>query len=285
VIGSGGFGEVWEARQDGTGRQVAVKLLTELDTDSRKRFFREARLLEACKVCPQIVEIVEHLPRNRPPAIVMEYCQHGSLEEAIGKNGPYPWEISLWITGQMARALDFVHQCGGFHRDVKPGNMLIKSLDPKRWVVKLSDFGLGQAPDATSGMTNTACGTRAYMAPELFRGAEYTASCDIYSLGISFIQMITTSADRDLSVSIFFEPEVQILLNEMIDPIAAKRPTAAEVVRRIDEILAEVRQRHQKLPEKKKQAAMAEIGGALVAGLAIAGLVGLIAALFGGKKK
>jgi serine/threonine protein kinase len=280
ILGGGAFGEVWEGARDDTGEPVAIKLLTKLDDDSRTRFAREADILARCRSCEQIVDILDYFPTENPPAIVMDYCPHGSLEDHLKKSGTLRWEIALWFTREMAKALRFIHDLGGFHRDVKPANMLIKSLDETQWVVKLSDFGLGRDPNLTSNMTHEARGTIPYMAPELFLGGSFTANCDIYALGVSFIHMVTGVPNRELAISMFFEPTVRVLLDTMLAKDPAQRPTATELIASINEILKERRSRNDQLALVTKTTERNDLAGILIGGLVVAGIVGLIAALF-----
>ena len=187
-IAVGGMGEVWEAEDIRLGRSVAVKVLRpELSGDPEflHRFRVEARTVASIDHSG-IAAVYDYGEDDGPHGgahtayLVMELVRGEPLSSLIAR-GPLEPEQTLRIMEQSARALQAAHERGYVHRDVKPGNILIR-VDGK---VKLTDFGIAKAADAVpvtrSGMV---MGTAHYIAPEQASGAEAGPAGDVYSLGI-----------------------------------------------------------------------------------------------------
>jgi serine/threonine-protein kinase len=186
-IAVGGMGEVWEAEDIRLGRSVAVKVLRpELSDDPEflHRFRIEARTVASLDHSG-IAAVFDYGEDDGPSGhrtayLVMELVRGEPLSSLIAR-GPLDPEQTLRIMEQAARALQAAHERGYVHRDVKPGNILIR-VDGK---VKLTDFGIAKAADAVpvtrSGMV---MGTAHYIAPEQASGAEAGPAGDVYSLGI-----------------------------------------------------------------------------------------------------
>jgi len=186
-IAVGGMGEVWEAEDVRLGRSVAVKVLRpELSDDPEflHRFRIEARTVASLDHSG-IAAVFDYGEDDGPSGhrtayLVMELVRGEPLSSLIAR-GPLDPEQTLRIMEQAARALQAAHERGYVHRDVKPGNILIR-VDGK---VKLTDFGIAKAADAVpvtrSGMV---MGTAHYIAPEQASGAEAGPAGDVYSLGI-----------------------------------------------------------------------------------------------------
>jgi serine/threonine-protein kinase len=186
-IAVGGMGEVWEAEDIRLGRSVAVKVLRpELSDDPEflHRFRIEARTVASLDHSG--IALVHDYGEDDGPSghrtayLVMELVRGEPLSSIIAR-GPLDPDQTLRIMEQAARALQAAHERGYVHRDVKPGNILIR-VDGK---VKLTDFGIAKAADAVpvtrSGMV---MGTAHYIAPEQASGAEAGPAGDVYSLGI-----------------------------------------------------------------------------------------------------
>lgn len=187
-IAVGGMGEVWEASDTRLGRSVAVKVLkAELSDDPEflHRFRIEARTVASLDHAG-IAAVHDYGEDDSPTGggrtayLVMELVRGEPLSSRIGR-GPIPADEALDILEQAGRALFAAHERGFVHRDVKPGNILLRTDG----VVKLTDFGIAKAADAVpvtrSGMV---MGTAHYIAPEQASGEEAGPSGDVYSLGI-----------------------------------------------------------------------------------------------------
>jgi serine/threonine protein kinase/Tol biopolymer transport system component len=182
VIGEGGMGEVWKARDTRLDRSVAIKFSK---SGFNERAEREARAIAALNH-PHICTLHD----VGPDYLVMEYVDGKPL------SGPLPIETGLRYAIQIAEALDAAHRKGIVHRDLKPANILVT-----RTGVKLLDFGLAKltgeslstAATTTNALTdkNTIMGTMHYMAPEQLQGSEADARSDIFSFGCVLYEMFT----------------------------------------------------------------------------------------------
>jgi serine/threonine protein kinase len=202
ILGTGGMGEVYRARDTRLGREVAIKLLPrELadDPDRRARFERESRLLAALNH-PHVAAIhgVEEIDGR--PALVLELIEGPTLADRLA-SGPLAPEQALQIARDLAGALEAAHNKGVVHRDLKPANIKT-TLDG---VVKLLDFGLAKAmprggdPQASSrapaGEPHThdglILGTGGYMSPEQARGQQVDKRTDIWAFGCVLYEMLS----------------------------------------------------------------------------------------------
>jgi hypothetical protein len=186
VVGRGGMGTVWRARDETLDREVAVKevvLPAGLGDDERenrhRRTLREARA-SARLNHPGVVTVHDVVDEDDRPWIVMELVRARSLQELVDEDGPLPPGRVAAIGGQIAGALRAAHAMGILHRDVKPANVLV--ADDDRAV--LTDFGIAQlAGDATLTGTGLLMGSPAYMSPERVNGDPAIPASDLWALG------------------------------------------------------------------------------------------------------
>ena len=191
LIGRGGMGEIYLARDRVLGRTVAVKLLAERlaeEPELRERFRREA--LTAARLSGEqhvvtVYDVGEHAGR---PFTVMEYLPGGTLAERAQGRPVEPQQALGWLE-QAAAALDAAHRKGVVHRDVKPANLLFDGTDR----LQVVDFGIARVTDDTLGMTapGTILGTAGYLAPEQALGRETTAASDRYALAVVAYELLT----------------------------------------------------------------------------------------------
>lgn len=192
MIGSGGFGVVYQARQRALDRTVAVKVLTAyLDVNNLERFLREQRAMGRLSGHPNIVDIFQvGATASGRPYIVMPFHARGSLQETIQRSGPLPWADTVRLGIKLCGALESVHQAGGVHRDVKPGNILLTDyFEPQ-----LTDFGIARIRGGFETSTDQIVGSPAFTAPEVLRGAVPTPASDVYGLGTTLFCALTGHA-------------------------------------------------------------------------------------------
>jgi serine/threonine-protein kinase len=182
VIGEGGMGIVYLAEHRYLRQKVAVKLMKGalLENETiRRRFLDEAARAKALKH-ENVVPILDAGVTDGLPYLVMEYIEGHDLQDQLA-GGPLDPPEALRVLQPVARALDFAHERGIVHRDVKPGNILIS----KDGHVYLTDFGIARETVEKSAMTRAGAfvGTLEYAAPEQIRGEEVDGRTDIYALG------------------------------------------------------------------------------------------------------
>jgi serine/threonine protein kinase len=201
AIGSGGMGEVWRARDQKLGRDVALKVLPDVfatDADRLSRFQREAQVL-ALLNHPNIAQIYGLEDSTAQRCIVMELVEGETLADRL-KRGPIPVVEALQMAKQITEALEAAHEQGIIHRDLKPAN--IKLTPAGR--VKVLDFGLAKtfqdpqesnasnSPTMVSGSVGgVILGTAAYMSPEQARAQAVDHLSDIWAFGCVLYEMLT----------------------------------------------------------------------------------------------
>ena len=282
-LGKGGFGEVWLAQSTVTGETVAVKFLHNLDPEAVKRFRREIRLLSEEINNRFVVDVLDYNLATDQPYFVMEYCAGGSLRERVGK---FRWKEAAEVLSHTVQALRSVHRKGGYHRDIKPDNILLAhDAESGERLFKLSDFGLGRTPHNNStAMTNSPCGTTGYIAPEVLLGHGYSPAADIYSLGVTIIELITGQKNSHIAYHAGGSPlAFTNLLNKMTDNHAAQRPHLLHIVRVLDKLLNAPKRSPQMMAATLMTSpSRPQVGDWLVLG---AGALGLLALLAGGEDK
>ncbi len=190
-IGRGGMAIVYRAEDVESQRTVALKMMSHRllhSTQARQRFRQEAEVLGSLEH-PNIARLLGGFPAFSTYFLAMEYCDGPTLEEVIATTGPFPEEAVRAIVGQLARALDYLHDRGIMHRDLKPANVMMTSDG----TVKLTDFGLARpqtvSADAATTQMGALTGTPLYMAPEQLSGELGDASSDLYALACVVYEM------------------------------------------------------------------------------------------------
>ena len=195
VMGRGGMAEVYRARDIRLDRIVAIKTLrADLARDQifQARFRREAQSAASLNH-PSIVAVYdtnEDMATGEPvPYIVMEYVDGRTVRDLLQEGHRLLPERSLEIIDGVLRALDYSHQAGIVHRDIKPGNVMVT----RNGDVKVMDFGIARAmSDAQATMTQTAqmIGTAQYLSPEQARGERVDSRSDLYSTGCTLYELL-----------------------------------------------------------------------------------------------
>jgi serine/threonine protein kinase len=199
LLGAGGMGVVYKARDTRLNRSVAIKVLPRdqvSDPERKRRFIREARAASALNH-PNIITIYDIGSEGGIDFIVMEYVAGKTLDQRIPRKGMRLSE-ALKLAVQMADALAKAHSAGIVHRDLKPGNVMVS----EDGLVKVLDFGLAKLTEAESGerptrslesLTETGMivGTVSYMSPEQAEGKKVDVRSDIFSFGAVLYEMVT----------------------------------------------------------------------------------------------
>lgn len=201
MIGRGGMGAVYKARQESLDRLVAIKLLPlelSVEEDFAERFRREAHAMARLSH-PNIVAVHDHGQTDEGHFfIVMEFVEGADLAKLVAAGALDPPQ-AFSIVRQVCDALGYAHEHGFVHRDVKPGNVL---LDATHTIAKVSDFGVARLgdeaePETMKTIAGGVVGTPAYIAPEQIRdGASADLRADIYSIGVMFYELLTGELPR-----------------------------------------------------------------------------------------
>ena len=248
-LGAGGMSAVYLAQQERPRRYVAVKVLRpQLLADARQwplflaRFRREADATAALDHA-NIVPIYEFGEQDDLAYLVMPYLPDGSLAELLAHKGPLPIPQALAYVDQIASALDYAHQHGIVHRDVKPSNLL---LHPDGRLL-LADFGIARPLDQRelprvaltteagddAGLTvgGVALGTPDYMSPEQIRGERVGPAADIYALGVVSYAMLTGRSPFGGA------PTMQVLARQLNDPPPPLRLARPDAPAQLEEVI------------------------------------------------
>ncbi|MDG2222699.1 MAG: serine/threonine-protein kinase [Rubripirellula sp.] len=221
LLGAGGMGAVYKARQAGLDRVVAIKILPEEfghDVKFSLRFTREARTLAKLSH-PNIVALYEFGNVADTYYFLMEYIEGSTLRDVV-KAGELDPKHALAIVPHLCDALQYAHDKGIVHRDIKPENILM-SADG---AVKIADFGLSrivsnesQQPALTA--THQVMGTPRYMAPEQLEGMHNVDHrADIYSLGVVIYEMLT----GELPIGRFAAPSEKVEIDVRLDDVVLR---------------------------------------------------------------
>ncbi len=198
LLGSGGMGEVYLARNKNIEQFVAVKALHPKYANNpmiRARFKQEAVMLNSLNH-PNIVKFLNFVENEYGVFLIMEYVDGCTLEEYITKrNGLIVEEKAYPMFAEILNAFSYAHQHGIIHRDIKPSNIFLD----KEGHIKVMDFGIAQIiSEANSNEGGgSSMGTPAYMSPEQVYGQKLDQRSDVYSLGVLFHQMLTGRAPYD----------------------------------------------------------------------------------------
>ena len=241
LLGAGGMGEVYLARDSRLDRRVAIKVLPEshaADAEFRSRFEQEARTIAALNH-PHICTVYDVGHHQGSDYIVMELIEGTTLAERLSKQR-LSVEESVAFGIQIASALERAHRAGIVHRDLKPGNVMVT-----KGGVKLVDFGLAKGPApavVASGLSALATtpanvtapgrilGTLQYMAPEQVEGLEADARTDIFSFGAMFFEMLTGRKAFDAKSAAGL---LGAILKDEPPPVSTLQPRAPRALNRV----------------------------------------------------
>jgi tRNA A-37 threonylcarbamoyl transferase component Bud32 len=239
LIGEGGMAEVYLGHDLLLNRPVAVKMLRSQyarDPNFRARFEREAQAA-ASFTHPNIIDIYDVGEEGETPYIVMEYGAGDNLQQIIESEGPFEPDDVASLIEQVASALDYAHERGFVHRDIKPQNILVD----EQGLAKVVDFGIAKSlADTDLTVAGTGLGTVHYVSPEQASGLMATPSSDIYSLAVIAYEMLAGQLpfDADTPVGIAMQhvnetppnlsklnPAVPRQVSDIIMRALAKDPT------------------------------------------------------------
>ena len=190
LLGAGGMGRVYLARDGLLSREVALKVLDDRHAENPEffeRFRREAKAAASLSH-PNMVTVYDSGEDDETPYIAMEHVPGGTLKNRLQDRGTLPSRVAAGVTFEVANALAAAHEKGIVHRDIKPDNVLVTDQGH----AKVGDFGIARAATATAiTKTDLILGSVRYLSPEQAKGEEVGPSSDLYSLGIVLYEMLT----------------------------------------------------------------------------------------------
>ncbi|MBS2012241.1 MAG: serine/threonine protein kinase [Deltaproteobacteria bacterium] len=193
LLGKGGMGAVYEARELSLGRIVAIKVLNDPSStpSMAERFYREA--VSAARLAHvNIIQVTDFSPATResPAFLVMEHLKGSTLASALSKARSFTVGRSLGVIAQVASALGAAHAAGVIHRDIKPHNLFLQDLDGTDFV-KVFDFGIAKVLGESQTTTGAILGSVSYMSPEQAMGEPIGPTTDVWSMGVVLFEMLT----------------------------------------------------------------------------------------------
>ncbi|WP_437488210.1 serine/threonine-protein kinase [Sorangium sp. So ce1014] len=232
-IGQGAMGVVWAARNEATGREVALKVIARPDPLLRKRLLREAQSCGALQH-PNIVDVLDVArAEGGEPCLIMELLVGDSVAALLDARRRLEAPLAARIAHDVAGALAAAHAVQIVHRDLKPANVFLhRPPEAGDFVVKVLDFGVAKSLAAASGLTSTldVVGSPVYMSPEQLRADEdLDARADLWSLGVMLFEMLTGVRP--------FQGEGPQLLSQIL---SGEIPKVSRYLRRVDERLVTI---------------------------------------------
>jgi WD40 repeat protein len=299
VLGTGGMGVVFQARDPDLERFVALKAMKPAlaaSDSSRRRFLREARATAALEH-DHIVHIYQVAEDRGIPYLAMPMLKGETLEDRLRRDKPLPAAEVLRIGREVAEGLAAAHQAGLIHRDIKPSNIW---LEGERGRVKILDFGLARAEADGSQLTQTGAvaGTPEYMAPEQAQGEKVDARCDLFSLGCvlyractgevpfkgnTTMSLLLALAQQQTRPPHVRNPETPRALSDLVMRLLAKepsgRPPSARAVVEAIEAIERERATPPPLPARARPPVRSARGWAAAAAVLFLGAIAFAATL------
>jgi serine/threonine protein kinase len=222
-LGRGATAVVYLAEDPFNNRKVAIKVQVKDESagPEEARRFEKLFLNEAAMVGkmshPNIVGVYDAVVEGEHQYIVMEYVGGGSLKKFCTETNLLPVRQAVLVIFKACRALDYAFQNGVIHRDIKAANILLSDRDE----IKISDFGTAQISQATHTQIDGFVGSPAYMAPEQINEEPPSVQTDIYSLGVTFYELLTGRLPYQAANSVSM---INKILNEDPVPLRSIRP-------------------------------------------------------------
>lgn len=222
VLGHGGMGLVFKAIHPLMEKFVAIKMLlsSELAPESIERFKREAKAVSRLDHHNVVTVHDFGVTEHGLPYMVMEFIEGKSLEDLLAEEGPLPLVRALEICAQSCEGVGHAHEMGVLHRDIKPGNIMLKVQTGNRETVRVLDFGFAKLkePDSKKAVALTQVGTimgsPPYMSPEQVRGKPLDERSDVYSMGCVIYETVCGRPPHT------GQEAMEVMLKHLEEPIA-----------------------------------------------------------------
>lgn len=230
LLGKGRMATVYRVHQASNERDVALKVFEPRllpMTEFRQDFEREVQIAASLNH-PHIIKIVDYGQREDSGYLVTELMVGGSLANLV-REGALPLDLSFNIVSQIASALDYAHQKGSVHREVKPQNILLDDFQN----AFLSDFGTAKlwVLAHSLSLNEVVLGTPSYMAPEQWQGQTVDRRADVYALGIMFFEMLTGQLPFNA------ETPLAMCIKHLKEPPPSVRKLRPQVSKGVEQVL------------------------------------------------
>lgn len=228
VIGRGGMGAVYRARDVTLGETIALKLLvagSDATAAQVARFRQEVRLARRV-THPNVARVYDIGEHAQLVYLTMELIEGETLRVHLKRHGALPRDRAVGIALALCDGLDAAHAAGVVHRDLKPGNVLLTD----RGRVVITDFGIARSVADSSGFTEGALGTPLYMAPEQLVSGAIDRRTDIYALGLVLYEMLAGERLAGVPRPGLLDPELDALVRACTAPVADARPASVQEV-------------------------------------------------------
>lgn len=222
LLGKGAMARVYKARQNSTGKYLALKTLISKEPELIARFAKEVEMHGKLKH-RNIVETFGCIndASTGQAFFVMELLNGKTLQELVREKGPAASSEAIYaVTSQLCDALSYAHNMDIIHRDLKPANIVV--VDTERIELKVVDFGIAKARNDTVALTmpGTVVGSPIYMSPEQCRGLELDQRADVYSLGCLLYELVTGNVP-------YFSKNIMQVMNSHCRPEVHPKPIIA----------------------------------------------------------
>lgn len=194
LLGKGGMGEVWQARDGQLARDVAIKVVVSPDPVFREILQSEAQTLAKLPAHPNVVVLYDILAEAGNLGLVMEFLPGRTLDQVLATGTPLAWPHVHYIMGSVLAGVAHAHSHGVIHRDLKPENILMVNgrTPSEAGPVKVLDFGIARAQqERKTSFTRSTMGTYLYMSPEQLLGQPQGPATDVYALGLILYRLVT----------------------------------------------------------------------------------------------
>ncbi len=288
LIGEGAMAQIYKAHDPHINRDLALKILKQersLDEEYVNRFLREARAAGSL-THPNIVAVYDVGRHQERPYIIIELVDGTPMDQALADGKPLALKRSLSIGIQLAEALDYAHERGIVHRDVKPSNIMLLQDGE---TIKVADFGIAQIEDADATrhtQAGTVLGTPQYMSPEQVMGQKVDGRSDLFSVGVILYQLFSGRRpfNADTMATLLFQitqeepppiaelmPDLPVGLQHVVNKLLAKQPakrfeSGRELARALSRELKVIEEQEQE-SERHRYVPISVKAASLMAGL------------------
>lgn len=236
ILGQGGFGAVYKAKDVKLDRDIAIKFLkSSKDPHHKMLFEREAKAIAALGKHPNIVQIYAWGEHNEYSYFALEYVQSSVLDMMEEHAEGLPVHDALRIIAQCAEGLSYAHKKGILHRDVKPANILIEEEDGS---AKIADFGLARLSESSQNkltIEGAVSGSPPYMSPEQAKGIRLDERSDIFSLGVTLYQLLCGQRPFDGAT---FSEVMDRIINDNPTPLKDRKSLSPGILAIVDKSMA-----------------------------------------------